>query len=98
MLKSIALFTVSALALEVNESDPMAYPDFLAGFMFGMTGDNYQAEFEVFYQQNSQLETFLQMSIGDLSKHGWSHHTLAAVEFGEALAVMPQALATCDSA
>lgn len=35
----------------------MAIPDFIAGFMFGMTGDNNLEEIEACYQGGAVMET-----------------------------------------
>lgn len=38
----------------------------------------------------------LKLAIGDLKKGGWNNYTQAALEFGLAALMFPQALNTCE--
>ena len=42
-------FAAAAIAASASAFDAMAVPDFIAGFMYGMTGDNHLAEIEACY-------------------------------------------------
>ena len=50
--------------------DPLALPDFVAGFIYGMTGDNDLTELEACYQGSVEINTMLQLAIDDLKKGG----------------------------
>jgi hypothetical protein len=75
--------------------DAMALPDFVAGFIYGMTGDNDLVEIEACFQSNQEMYTMLNLAIGDLKKGGWDNETQAALEFGLVALMFPQALSTC---
>lgn len=74
----------------------MAIPDFIAGFMYGMTGDNNLTEIEACYQGGVLMEQEIEAGIADISKGGWDNDVQAALQFGLALLQIPQALATCE--
>ena len=71
--------------------------DFLAGFMFGMTGDNNLTEIEACYQGGDLMVTEIKSGIADIKKGGWDNDTQAALQFGLAALQIPQALNTCES-
>lgn len=43
--------------------DPMAIPDFVAGFIYGMTGDNDLVEIEACFQANQEMYELLNLAI-----------------------------------
>ena len=49
---------------------PTAGPDFIAGFIYGMTGDNDLTEIEACYTDSKELDMWLSLAIGDLEKGG----------------------------
>ena len=46
--------------------DIMAIPDFAAGFLYGMVGDNHLSEFETCFQSSGQLMPYINAFISDL--------------------------------
>lgn len=76
--------------------DAMALPDFIAGFIYGMTGDNDLVEIEACFQANQEMYNLINLAIGDLKKGGWDNDTQAALEFGLVALMFPQALSTCE--
>ena len=50
-------FAAAVIAASASALDAMSIPDFIAGFMFGMTGDNHLAEIEACYQGGEQIAT-----------------------------------------
>lgn len=76
---------------------PMAIPDFIAGFMFGMTGDNNLTEIEACYAGGETLAQEIELGIADIKKGGWDEDVQAALEFGLAILQIPEALKTCKN-
>ena len=61
-------FAAAAIAASTAYAfDAMAVPDFVAGFMYGMTGDNHLTEIEACYQGGSQVVTDVQTALGDFT-------------------------------
>jgi len=59
-------FAVSAVvAASASAFDVMAVPDFVAGFIYGMTGDNHLTEIEACYQGGDQIVIDSQTAFGD---------------------------------
>jgi len=81
---------------QVSNFDAMTVPDFIAGFIYGMTGDNDLVEIEACYQGSKELSMFLKLALDDLKKGGTDNDIQAALEFGLAIAIFPQSLATCE--
>lgn len=81
---------------EIANFDAMAIPDFLAGFIYGMTGDNDLTELEACYQGSKEINTMLQLAIDDLKKGGTDNEIQAALEFSLVALMFPQALKTCE--
>ncbi len=71
--------------------------DFLAGFMFGMTGDNNLTEIEACYQGGDLMVAEIKAGIADIKKGGWDNDTQAALQFGLAALQIPPALSTCEN-
>jgi len=61
-------FAASAvIAVSASAFDVMAVPDFVAGFIYGMTGDNNLTEIEACFQGGEQLVTDAQTAISDFT-------------------------------
>ena len=58
-------FAAAAIAASATAFDAVSVPEFIAGFMFGMTGDNNLAEIEACYQGGEQIVTDSQKAIAD---------------------------------
>ena len=78
-------------------SDPIAVPDFVAGFIYGMTGDNDLTEIEACWNGNVEMYGEIQKAIGDLEKGGWDNITQGVLELSLVLLQFPQALNTCEN-
>ena len=75
----------------------MAIPDFLAGFVYGMTGDNNLTEIEACYQGGEFLYSEIETGIADIKKGGWNNDVQAALNFALVALQVPSALNTCES-
>ena len=61
-------FAASAvIAVSASAFDVMAVPDFVAGFIYGMTGDNNLTEIEACFQGGEQIVTDAQTAISDFT-------------------------------
>ena len=74
----------------------MAGADFVAGFMFGMTGDNNLTEIEACYTGGTLMVSEIETGINDIKLGGWNYDTQAALEFGLVALQIPQSLSTCE--
>ena len=61
-------FAAAAIAASASAFDAVSIPEFIAGFMFGMTGDNNLTEVEACYQGAQSLEPFIQKMIADVKQ------------------------------
>jgi len=75
----------------------MAIPDFVAGFVFGMTGDNNLTEIEACYQGGEVMATEIEQGIADIKHGGTDYDIQAALEFALAATQIPVALNTCKN-
>ena len=64
-------FAAAIIAASASAFDAMAVPDFVAGFMYGMTGDNHLAEIEACYQGGEQIVSDSQTAIADFETGNW---------------------------
>ena len=64
-------FAAAAIAASASAFDVMAVPDFVAGFMYGMTGDNNLTEIEACFQGGEQIVTDSQTAIADFESGNW---------------------------
>ena len=95
-----ALMTLAVGPIETNEVanfEVKDTADFVAGFMYGMTGDNNWTEIEACYQNVPMITTEIETGIADIKKGGWNNDTQAALQFGLAVLKIPQALNTCEN-
>ena len=74
-----------------------ATADFVAGFVYGMTGDNQLTEIEACFQGGELMYQEIDTGIEDIKKGGWNNDTQAALQFGLAILQIPQALNTCEN-
>ena len=89
-------FAAAAVAATSSayELDAIAIPDFIAGFIFGLTGDNHLAEIEQCYQGGQSVVTDGQAVIADL-KGG---HLIQGVKDAKTLAdAIKPALSNCQN-
>jgi len=87
-------FAASAvIAASASAFDAMAVPDFVAGFIYGMTGDNHLTEIEACYQGGSQIVTDSQTAIGDFEAGDYFKGIMDA---GKAWNEVGSAMTTCQ--
>ena len=58
-------FAVAVIAASASAFEAMSVPDFVAGFIYGMTGDNHLVEIESCYQGGEQIVTDSKTAIAD---------------------------------
>jgi len=77
--------------------DAMAIPDFIAGFIYGFTGDNQLKNIEGCFQGSTSIYVNIRVGIDNLQEEDatWFDYTEAALNFGEAAAEIPAALSSC---
>jgi hypothetical protein len=59
------------MAASVSALDLMAVPDFVAGFVYGMTGNNHLTEVEACYQGGEKIVTDSQIALADFKSGNW---------------------------
>ena len=85
-------FAAAAIAASANAS-AMAVPDFIAGFIYGMTGDNDLTEIEACYQGGDQIVTDVKTAVADFN----SGNMFAGLkEMGVAWNEVGSAMTTCQ--
>ena len=75
----------------------MAGADFVAGFMYGMTGDNNLTEIEACYQGGVLMYDEVERALYDINMGGWDYDTQAGLEFALVALQIPQSLKTCEN-
>ena len=75
----------------------MAAPEFIAGFVYGMTGDNHLTEIEACATGGELMFSEIETGIADIKKGGWDNDLQAALQFGIVALQVPQALKTCKN-
>lgn len=88
--------TAAAVAATASaaEIDAMAIPDFIAGFIFGLTGDNHLEEIETCYQGSTAIVDDVKIAIGDIK----SGEFIAGIkEIGTIVDQFPSALTNCKN-
>mmetsp|Transcript_19634 Transcript_19634/g.26542 ORF Transcript_19634/g.26542 Transcript_19634/m.26542 type:complete len:468 (-) Transcript_19634:212-1615(-) len=58
-------FAAACMAASATAFDAIAVPDFVAGMIFGLTGDNHLTELEACYQGGSKVVTDSQVAVAD---------------------------------
>ena len=88
-------FAIAGLyaAASAVELDPLSVPDFIAGFMFGLTGDNHLEEIEKCYSGGAGLATDAQAVLADIKA---GHFISGVQDFGKIVWDLPDALAGCE--
>lgn len=81
-------------AASAVEIDPLSVPDFIAGFMFGLTGDNHLAEIEKCYSGGSTLVDDAQAALTDIKSGKFIN---GIQDFGKIIWDLPDALADCQN-
>jgi len=74
--------------------DAIAIPDFVAGLIFGLTGDNHLDEIEDCLQDGEKIETQAKEVI--IAFEG-KHIIHALEELGDLAAMLPPALTQCEN-
>jgi len=74
----------------------LAIPDFVAGFVYGLTGDNNLLEIEACYAGGEVMETEILAGIADIKIGGTDHDIQAGLQFALAATQIPTALHTCE--
>jgi len=74
----------------------LAIPDFVAGFVYGLTGDNNLTEIEACYQGGTLMATEIEAGIADIKIGGTDHDIQAGLQFALAATQIPEALKTCE--
>ena len=74
----------------------MAIPDFVAGFVYGMTGNNNLDEIQKCYQGGEPMVDEIETGIADIKKGGLDNDIQAGLQFGLAVTQIPPALKTCE--
>lgn len=75
----------------------MAIPDFVAGFVYGLTGDNHLTEIEACYTGGEVLATEIETGIADIKHGGTDYDIQAGLQFALAATQIPIALNTCEN-
>ena len=75
----------------------MAIPDFVAGFVYGMTGDNNLDEIQKCFQGGELVAEEVEIGISDIKKGGVDNDIQAGIQFAMAVTQMPAALKTCEN-
>ena len=74
-----------------------AVPDFVAGFVMGMTGDNHLMEVEHCMEGAELVGAELKQAIKDIREGGLEYDLDAVFQFGLMAMQVPSALKTCES-
>ena len=75
----------------------MSIPDFVAGFVFGMTAENHLTEVEDCFTGGELMASEIKSGIADIKKGGWENDLQGIIEFGLVALQIPQSLHTCES-
>ena len=71
--------------------------DFVAGFLYALTGENHLTEIEACYQGGSLMVGEIEAGIADIKKGGWDYDVQAALQFALVALQIPQTLNTCEN-
>ena len=88
--------TAAAVAATASavDIDAMAVPDFIAGVIFGLTGDNHLDEIRTCYQGGDTIVNDAKIALDDM-KHG--SYLQAVQEVGDIINQFPTALTNCKN-
>ena len=93
MRTAFAAATLAA-ATSAYEFDAIAVPDFIAGFIYGLTGDNKLTEIEAYYQGGDTVVTDAQTALADIKA---GHLINGAKEFVTVSNDVKLALSNCEN-
>jgi len=85
-------FAAACIAASASALSPMAVPDFVAGFMFGMTGQNHLTEIEACYQGSDKILADSKVAIADFKA---GNYFKGVTEAGAAWNDVGAAMTTC---
>ena len=74
----------------------MSIPDFMAGFVYGLTTDNHLTEIEMCYAGGVDVDQFVKTAFTDLHHGGADWEMQAVLNFGLAALNVPVMLKTCE--
>ena len=90
-----ASFFTAVLNAQVQaQNDLMAVPDFIAGFMYGMTGFNHLEEIEGCYNGTIDLASDAQSAVSDILSGSYIR---GFAEVGQVINEFPKDLETCKN-
>ena len=79
---------------EAYRLDAMTVPDFVAGFVYGMTGDNHLTEIEACYQGGTEVVDDVQMAVSKIES---GSYITGFAEIGKIIHEFPATLTTCKN-
>ena len=92
-----ALLTASAVATDLPATGltfgAMSIPDYVAGLIFGLTGDNNLEELQSCFHVTSDIETQAKLVVSDFAE---AHIIHALEDLGSLASMLPPALSTCE--
>ena len=91
----LATFTTFQSYIEAQNWNAAA--DFVAGFIYGMTGDNDLTEIEACFQGGELMYDEIDRALYDIEMGGWDYDVQAALEFALVGLQVPQAISTCKN-
>ena len=87
------MLEITAIALEqAYKLEAMAVPDFVAGFVYGMTGDNHLSEIEACYQGGTDVVSDVQKAVAKVES---GSYISGFAEIGKIIHEFPSTLTTC---
>ena len=86
-------FAAALIASSASAFDAESIPDFIAGFIYGMTGDNHLAEIEACYKGGEQIVTDSQTAIADFEA---GNYFKGITDAGKAWNEIGSAMSTCQ--
>ena len=89
-MKTFAAAAIAATS--ASAFDVLTVPEFVAGFMYGMTGDNNLAEIEACYQGGESIGTDVQTAFADYQS---GNYFQALKDAGTAWTEVGTAMTTC---
>ena len=79
---------------EAYRIDAMTVPDFVAGFVYGMTGDNHLTEIEACYQGGTEVVDDVQKAVSKIES---GSYITGFAEIGKVIHEFPATLTTCKN-
>lgn len=74
----------------------MAFPDFLAGMIFGMTEENHLTEIEICYHGGAGVDSYIKTAFSDFHHGGVDWEMQGIINIGLAALNVPVMLAECE--